>query len=121
MSTKDKIGVLVLIGGIGLIGAYWFNKKKKAVSSTQAKQLNALSNVYTSGIGVDKSFVPSNVKPSNIKVGDFTSMTPQEIRDFNNQNFGIPNFIDTTIANNLSQSLKNMDFGNLDLSKIKIQ
>jgi hypothetical protein len=39
METKNKIGGLIILIGIALIGEYWFKKNKPTLSTIQAKEL----------------------------------------------------------------------------------
>ena len=55
MKTKNKIGVLIVLGGVGLMGYYWMKKNKPTTSQSQAKGLQALSNFYKTG--GDESFI----------------------------------------------------------------
>ena len=55
MKTKNKIVVLIILGGVGLMGYYWMKKNKPTTSQSQAKGLQALSNFYKTG--GDESFI----------------------------------------------------------------
>ena len=46
---KNKIGALLVLGGIALLGLYWFKKNKPNVGSSQEKGLQNLSNFYKTG------------------------------------------------------------------------
>jgi hypothetical protein len=43
MGTKEKVGALIILGGVALIGFYWFKKNKPTIASSQAKGLEELS------------------------------------------------------------------------------
>lgn len=57
MQTKNKIGALVVLGGIALLGVYSFKKNKPNVASSQSKGLEALSNFYKTGGGNEETFI----------------------------------------------------------------
>jgi len=54
MKLKNKIAVLVILGGVSLIGIYWFKKNKLNISLSQSKELEKLSDYYKSGVGGKK-------------------------------------------------------------------
>jgi len=73
MISKNKIGGLIILGGIALIGLYWFKKNKPTLSSSQAKELEALNNFYKTG-GTDDALIKgiditpsSNISLANVK------------------------------------------------------
>jgi hypothetical protein len=73
MISKNKIGGLIILGGIALIGLYWFKKNKPTLASSQAKELEALNNFYKTG-GTDEPLIKgvevtpsSNISLANIK------------------------------------------------------
>ena len=95
MKTKNKIGVLVILGGIALVGVYWFKKNKPNVTSSQAKGLQNLSNFYKTGGGVEETQIKGNTRIDPLRQGeielggvrqsmlanvDYTKMTPAEIK-----------------------------------------
>lgn len=49
MGNKNKIGAVILLGGIALLGYVYFKKRKPVVATTQLKGLEELSNFYKSG------------------------------------------------------------------------
>ena len=55
MKTKNKIGALVVLGGIAVLGYVYFKKNKPTVASTQLKKLEELSNSYKTG--GDESYI----------------------------------------------------------------
>ena len=73
MEAKNKIGGLVILVGIALIGLYWFKKNKPTLSLSQAKELEALNNFYKTG-GTDDVLIKgiditpsSNISLANVK------------------------------------------------------
>jgi hypothetical protein len=74
MKTKNKVGVLVILGGVALIGIYWFRKNKPTIAQSQAKGLEALSNFYKTG-GTDDEYIKGYKAPttSQISIGSFIS------------------------------------------------
>ena len=61
MKTKNKIGVLIILGGVAFMGYYWMKKNKPTASKSQAKGLQALSNFYKTG--GDESVVAGYTPP----------------------------------------------------------
>lgn len=49
MENKNKIGALVILGGIALLGYVYFKKNKPTLASVQLKGLEDLSNFYKTG------------------------------------------------------------------------
>jgi hypothetical protein len=74
METKNKIGVLVVFGGIALLGLYWFKKNKPNVASSQAKGLQNLSNFYKTGGGAEETFIKGDTAIKPVKMGDIVSL-----------------------------------------------
>ena len=60
MKTKNKVGVLFILGGIALVGVYWFKKNKPTIGQSQAKGLEALSNFYKTGGGNEETYIKGN-------------------------------------------------------------
>jgi len=115
MKTKNKLGALLLLGGVALIGVYWFKKNKPTLASSQAKELEALNNFYKTG-GTDDALI-KGVEP--IKVGNFSladvnygSMTPKQIEDLKKSIGTIPD-PSAIVSNQISQNMQNADFSNL--------
>jgi len=107
MKVKNKIGALVVLGGIALIGLYWFKKNKPTIASSQAKGLQALSNYYQTGSGgYEETFIEGS-KPY---------IAPRQ------ENFLISTQQQQAIYDNLEQWSKgigqNIDFSNLSLAGI---
>jgi hypothetical protein len=75
MKTKNKVGVLVILGGLALIGIYWFKKNKPTIGQSQAKGLEALSNFYKTG-GTDDEYIKGYKAPttSQSSIGSFISV-----------------------------------------------
>ena len=115
MKTKDKIGALVVLGGIALLGAYWFKKNKPTVASSQANKLERESDLYKKGIVKDDAVI-KGINLQNTKTdryGGLFSMSEKDLAQVekNIASIGMPQ-IDFS-------GLKNMDFSNMpDLSKI---
>jgi hypothetical protein len=57
MKTKDKIGVLVILAGIALLGSYWFKKNKPTIAKTQANILDRESDLYKTGVIKDDAVI----------------------------------------------------------------
>jgi len=131
MQTKNKIGALVVLGGIALIGLYWFKKNKPTIASSQAKGLQALSNYYQTGSGgYEETFIKGQgeytppqagevtiggVKQSLLANVDYTKMTPKQIEDLKKAIGTIPD-TSNIISNQISLNMQNTDFS--DLSKL---
>lgn len=49
MVNKNKIGAIIILGGIALLGYYYFKKNKPTIAKVQLKGLEELSNYYKSG------------------------------------------------------------------------
>ena len=115
MKTKDKIGIIVVLGGIALLGAYWFKKNKPTVASSQANKLERESDLYKKGIIKDDTFI-KGVNLQNTKTDRYGGLFAMSEKDLaqvekNIASIGMPQ-IDFS-------GLKNMDFSNMpDLSKI---
>ena len=87
MGTKEKIGALIILGGVALIGFYWFKKNKPTIASSQAKGLQALSDFYKTG-GTDdtliKGYTPPDAPQISLAQVDYTNMTPLKKSYWNN-------------------------------------
>jgi len=59
VENKKKIGALVVIGGIALLGAYWFKKNKPTVALSQANKLERESDLYKTGVIKDDTVIKS--------------------------------------------------------------
>jgi len=51
MKNKNKIGVLVMLGGVALLGYYYFKREKPIVATIQSQDLKKQSDYYGSGTG----------------------------------------------------------------------
>jgi hypothetical protein len=127
MGTKEKIGSLIILGGVALIGFYWFKKNKPNIASSQAKGLKALSNFYQSGAGgFEDTFIgKSQIKYTNPSEREkcgitqswyadvcYENLTPKEKEDLKKAIGTIPD--PSLIASNqIGQNLQGADFSNL--------
>ena len=119
METKNKIGALLVLGGIALLGVYYFKKNKPNVAESQAKGLQALSNYYSTGVGArEETFIPRGTGYVNPNLGnislaqiDFTNLTPKQEEDIKK---AVGNIVDpaTMITEQIANNLANKDFGN---------
>jgi hypothetical protein len=117
MKTKNKVGVLVILGGIALIGVYWFKKNKPTVGQSQAKGLEALSDFYKTG-GTDdeliKGYTPPTIQGISLAQVDYSKMTPKEIEDLK-KSIGTIADPSLLVSNQISQNLQGADFTNWNL------
>ena len=117
MKTKNKVGVLVILGGIALIGVYWFKKNKPTVGQSQAKGLQALSDFYKTG-GTDdeliKGYTPPTIQGISLAQVDYSKMTPKEIEDLK-KSIGTIADPSLLVSNQISQNLQGADFTNWNL------
>jgi hypothetical protein len=129
METKNKIGALLVLGGIALFGVYWFKKNKPTVASSQAKGLQALSNFYKTGGGDEETLIKGDTRitylpPSErIKCGIQQSwysdvcykyLTPKEKEDLK-KSIGTISDPSLLVSNQISQNLQGADFTNFNL------
>ena len=121
MANKNKIGALVILGGIALLGYVYFKKTKPTVAQTQLQGLKNLNNYYGSGTGaqedtkIDVSYIPQQA--GNVVVGglqqsmltnlDYTKLTPKENEDLKNKLQSHQEDLDHNVKLN-SQELKNL-------------
>jgi hypothetical protein len=128
MENKNKIGALVILGGIALIGYFYFKKNKPTVASTQAKGLQALSNYYQTGSGgFEETLIKGQSgytppKAGQITIGgveqsiltnlDYRKLTPKEVEDLKQSIGTIPDPA-SAITNQIAQNMQNADFSNL--------
>jgi len=96
MRTKNKIGALVVLGGIALLGAYWFKKNKPTTASIQAKALQKASDFYKTGGGKEETFIkgggyqpPKTTEVFQYGDLDYSKLTSKEIEDIRNITPGI--------------------------------
>ena len=132
METKNKVGVLVILGGIALIGVYWFKKNKPTIGESQAKGLEALSNFYKTGGGNEETYIKGNTAIDPLRAGeivlggvrqsplanvDYTKMTPKQIEELKKAIGTIPD-PSLLVSNQISQNLQSADFTNWNLGLI---
>ena len=132
MKTKNKVGVLVILGGIALIGVYWFKKNKPTIGESQAKGLEALSNFYKTGGGNEETYIKGNTAIDPLRAGeivlggvrqsplanvDYTKMTPKQIEELKKAIGTIPD-PSLLVSNQISQNLQSADFTNWNLGLI---
>ena len=119
MKTKNKIGVLVILGGISLIGTYWFKKNKPTIAESQEKDLQALSNYYNTGAGATEEtriegseFIAPKVAPISLAQLDWNNTTPKQIADIKST---IGEIYDPTtyITNQISENMSKIDWSEL--------
>jgi hypothetical protein len=130
MKNKNKIGALLLLGGVALIGVYYFKKNKPTIASSQAKGLEALSNFYKTGGGNEETFIKGDTQIDPLRAGevvigglrqsplanvDYTKMTPKQIEDLRKAIGTIP---DPSVSNQIAQNMQNLDFSSLANSGI---
>jgi len=94
MENKNKIGALVILGGIALLGYVYFKKNKPTIAETQLEGLENLSNFYKSG-GVQEDTrinVDYTVQPINNNFQDSLGSSPfldpafaKQLQDANRQ------------------------------------
>ena len=117
MKTKNKVGVLINLGWIALIGIYWFKKNKPTVGQSQAKGLQALSDFYKTG-GTDdeliKGYTPPTIQGISLAQVDYSKMTPKEIEDLK-KSIGTIADPSALVSNQISQNLQGADFTNWNL------
>jgi hypothetical protein len=136
MQNKNKIGALILLGGVALIGMYWFKKNKTNIASTQLKGLQNLINFYKTSGGNEETFIKGNSAIKPVKQSEMvTILTTQVKKDIDKQtnlaiNCSMPylanqNNIDCTeycktnplncpsYTNQISQNMQNFDYSSL--------
>ena len=123
MENKKKIGALIVLGGIALLGYSYFKKNKPTVASTQANKLERESDLYKKGIIKDDTVIKGvNLQNATTdRYGGLFSMSEKDLAqvqkniDINMAKFGV------NPASQISMNFQNMDFSNLqDLSKIDL-
>jgi hypothetical protein len=115
MGTKEKIGALIILGGVALIGFYWFKKNKPTIASSQAKGLQALSDFYKSG-GTDdtliKGYTPPDAPQISLAQVNYSNLTPKEKEDLKKAIGTLPD-PSALVSNQIAQNLQGADFSNL--------
>jgi len=118
MDTKNKIGVLFVLGGIALLGFYYFKKNKPNIAESQAKGLQALSNYYSTGVGAREEtfikgtgYVAPKVEGISFANLDYVNLTPKQEEDIKK---AVGTISDPTqnILDQIGKNLENKDFAN---------
>lgn len=141
MINKNKIGALIILGGLGLLGYAYFKKNKPTIAGTQLEGLDNLSNFYKSGgaqedtaIKGGVSYVPTTEKDVIDKgvggiLNNFQNLSESETQKLKESidkvcpscsalgNIGMPTLSQQTVS-----ELQNMQtgLGNINFSNIKI-
>lgn len=135
MGNKNKIGAIIILGGVALLGYYYFKKNKPTIAKVQLKGLEELSNYYKSG--GDKEDTKINVsyeaKPITNhfqdSVGSSPFLDPSYAKELQNAQreitenmalYGTPNNPNKPInsSNSMFPDLQNLfDFGKITLSE----
>ena len=135
---KESLGLLVILGGVAIIGFFWFKRNKPQIAQSQLAKLTEQSNnLATSADTIDvpfeyseetkNSFGGNPYATSTVKINNFT---PEEIKAIQTVTSNIPDIqanISNQIAQNLQNSsesinaLANLHLENLDFSNIKIK
>lgn len=142
MKNKNKIGALLVLGGLALIGYYYFKKNKPTIAKVQSQGLKDLSNFYKSGGAMEDTkisqltnFIPPT--QGNVVVGgleqtmltnlDYTKLSPKESEDLKVAidrvcpscstlgNIGMPTLSQQAIYDfqNMKTGLEGLNFKNL--------
>ncbi len=117
---KENIGALVILGGVAILGYFWFNKNKPKLSKEQLAELTAQSNSLKAGAEtIDKPFEYSQDSINNAGSNPYASssvnmstLTQKEIEDIR-ASIGTIYDPSTSISNQISQNMQNADFSNL--------
>lgn len=127
METKNKIGALVILVGVALIGFIYFKKNTPKIGQSQAKGLEALSNFYKTGGGEEETLIKgeSQIKPllaGEITIGgipqsilanvDYTKLNEKQIEELKQAIGNIPD-PSLLVSNQIAQNLQGADFSNL--------
>lgn len=141
MENKNKIGALVVLGGIALLGYVYFKKNKPTIASTQLKGLEELSNYYKSGgaqedtaIKGGASYTPtteSDVIDKGVGgiLNSFQNLTPSESQKLKESienvcpscstlgNIGMPTLSQQTVSElqNMQTGLAGFNFSNIKI------
>jgi hypothetical protein len=134
MKTKNKIGALVVLGGIALLGVYWFKKNKPTAGTSQAKTLQKISDFYKTGGGKEETFLKGQtaydpLRTGEISIGgvrspyyiglDYRNLTPKQIEDIKKSTSNIGEVqTSSQISNIQNMDFSNINFGNVDWSKV---
>lgn len=120
MKTKNKIGVLFILGGIAFLGIYFFKKNKPTISEKQEKDLQALSNYYNSGAGgteetriAGSGFVAPKLESAfSLAQLDYTNITPKQIADIKSS-IGVIFDPSTFGTDEIARNMAKIDFSGL--------
>jgi hypothetical protein len=128
---KKGIGALFILGGVALIGLYWFKKNKPTVASSQAKELEALSNSYKAGTSDQPQEKGQNTdicKYGELRINglcqnmltnlNYNNLSVKEKEDLKKSLQGVGDF-NFSIPPNID--LSNLDFSKYDFSKINVK
>jgi len=135
---KESIGMLVILGGVAIIGFFWFKRNKPQLAKSQLADLTTQSNSLTAGAQtIDKPFEYSQEAINSAGSNPYTTstvtinnFTPEDIKAIQTVTSTIPDVqanILSQIAQNLQNSsesinaLANLHLENIDLTNIKIK
>jgi predicted negative regulator of RcsB-dependent stress response len=122
MENKKKIGALIVLGGIALLGYSYFKKNKPTVASSQANQLERESDLYKKGIIKDDTVIKGvNLQNATTdRYGGLFSMSEKDLAQVQqNIDINMTKFFGGNAPNQMAQNFQNTDFSTLpDLSKI---
>jgi len=124
--NKMSLGGLLIVGGIAYLGYVYFKKNKPMLSTTQQKELSALSaNLATSADKIDKPIrynqplVQSNpYTPPSFAQVDYTSLTDQQKKDLAvavNQACSSCSQIKDLGTDEIARNIQNADFSNIKI------
>lgn len=128
---KESIGALVILGGVAIIGYFWFKKNKPSLSQEQLAKLTAESNSLKAGAEtIDKPFEYSQEAINNAGSNPYSAsnvvmsnLTPKEVEDIR-ASIGTIYDPSASISNQISLNMQNADFsklGSIDFTNIKIK
>lgn len=128
---KENIGALVILGGVAILGYFWFKKNKPSLSKEQLAELTAESNSLKAGADkIDKPFEYSQDAINNAGSNPYTAstvnmstLTQKEVEDIR-ASIGTIYDPSTSISNQISLNMQNADFsklGSIDFTNIKIK
>jgi len=122
MENKKKIGALIVLGGIALLGYSYFKKNKPTMASSQANELERESDLYKKGIIKDDTVIKGiNLQDTKTdRYGGLFSMSEKDLAQVQkNIDINMTKFFGGNAPNQMAQNFQNTDFSTLpDLSKI---
>jgi len=122
MNNKKKIGALIVLGGIALLGYSYFKKNKPTMASSQANELERESDLYKKGIIKDDTVIKGiNLQDTKTdRYGGLFSMSEKDLAQVQkNIDINMTKFFGGNAPNQMAQNFQNTDFSTLpDLSKI---